>query len=70
MNENEFWSGVVKVLVIGFCVVVATFAGCNANRHYQTRALIENAKIDPIAAKCAIESETLGQGACVLRAAK
>ena len=70
MNENEFWSGVVKVLVIGFCVVIATFAGCTANRVYQTRALIENAKVNPIEAKCALEQETLGQGACVLRAAK
>ena len=70
MDENQFWVVVWKIL--GAVVVAMTVAigSCTANRHYQTRLLIENAGVDPIGAKCAIAGETSTAPVCIQRAAR
>lgn len=69
MDDNQFWIGALKIIGACFCVLAVTVSACTANRHYQTRILIETAKINPIDAKCAIEGETDRTPSCVLRAA-
>jgi hypothetical protein len=70
MNENQFWVATWKV--IGWVVVAMTVSigSCTANRHYQTRLLIENTGVDPIGAKCAIEGDTGSMSICIQRAAR
>jgi hypothetical protein len=70
MNDNDFFLGIWRTAGAVLCVIAISIAGCNGNRQYQTRLLIENAKIDPIEAKCALESDTLGSTACILKAMK
>lgn len=62
MNDNEFWVKVWKVIAIILCVLIVSSAGCTANRHYQTRALIESGKADSLGARCAIDGD--GSAAC------
>lgn len=66
MNDNEFWITVWKIIAITVCVITVSVGGCTANRQYQTRALIENAKVPPMQAKCAIEGEVLQHAPCIL----
>ncbi len=70
MNENQFWIAIWKV--IGAVVVMTTISigSCTANRHYQTRLLIENAGVDPIGAKCALEGDTASLPVCIQRAGR
>ena len=70
MNENQFWIKVVKTIGTVICVLCLSMTGCTVNRHYQTRVLIENAKVDPIEARCALDSDSLGYTACVMIASK
>jgi hypothetical protein len=70
MNDNQFWLATWKI--IGAVVVAMTVAigSCTANRHYQTRMLIENTGVDPIGAKCAIEGDTGNMPVCIQRAGR
>lgn len=70
MDDNQFWLQFIRVSGFVLCVLIVSLASCTANRHYQTRALVENAKVNPIDAKCAIEGETLLLAPCVIRAGK
>lgn len=70
MDENVFWLSFFKIIAIAFCTCIALASGCTMTRQYQTRLLIENAKVNPIEAKCAMEADVLSTSACVLKAAK
>jgi hypothetical protein len=70
MNDNDFFLGIWKVCGTVLCIIAISIAGCTGNRQYQTRALIENAKVNPIEAKCALEADTLGSTPCILKAMK
>lgn len=69
MNDNEFWVATWKIIAVAICILILTAGGCTMNRHYQTRMLIENAKVHPMDAKCAIEGDNANAPTCVLRAA-
>lgn len=58
MNDNELWAFIWKCAATVLCVLITVGGGCNMNRHYQTRLLIENAKIDGLSAQCAINSDS------------
>jgi hypothetical protein len=70
MEETTFWYLIWKLVAIVICTLVISMASCTANRHYQTRALIENANVDPIEAHCALNSDTLRDSACIVRSTK
>ena len=59
MDENEFFAKCWKYAITGFVVIIlAGLGSCQATR-YQIRSAIE-AGATPIAAKCAIESVSIG----------
>ena len=70
MDNNQFYLNIWKFVVLFLCVAVVTGGGCTMNRVYQTRLLIENAKVSPIDAKCALEADVLSTAACIIRAQK
>ena len=70
MDENQFWYGFLKIAGLVLCILIVSLSSCTANRQYQTRMLIENAKVNPLDAKCAIEGESLQYAPCIIRAQK
>jgi len=70
MDENKFWISLWKISATFLCVVVVVVAGCTANRQYQTRMLVENAKVSPIEANCALEADSLKTTACIMLVSK
>ena len=48
-----FWKCAASVL----CVFFLSVSGCTANRHYQTRVLVESGKVDGLGAKCALDAD-------------
>lgn len=68
MDESQFWIRLWKIIGLVLCVLIVSVSSCTANRQYQTRVLIENAKVNPIDAKCAIEGENLQSAPCIIRA--
>jgi len=70
MNENQFWIAVWKILGTVAVAMTVSLGSCTANRHYQTRLLIENTGVDPIGAKCAMEGETGSLPVCIQRAGR
>lgn len=68
MNEEEMWVKIWKWLAIIICTGIVSAAGCTANRHYQTRVLLENGG-NPIAVGCAMMGGMAdGNVACVIYA--
>jgi hypothetical protein len=70
MNENQFWVAIWRVIGAVVVAVTISIGSCTANRHYQTRMLIENTGVDPIGAKCAIEGDTDNMSVCIQRAGR
>lgn len=70
MDENQFWVAIWKVTCAVVVVMTVSIGSCTANRHYQTRMLIENTGVDPIGAKCAIEGDTGNMPVCIQRAGR
>jgi hypothetical protein len=70
MEDNEFWIKIWKSIGAVVCVLIISVSGCTMNKQYQTRMLIENTKVNPIDANCAIEGYIDRSGPCILRAAK
>lgn len=70
MDENQFWVAVWKVTGVIVVAMTVSIGSCTANRHYQTRLLIENTGTDPIGAKCAIEGDTGNMPVCIQRAGR
>jgi len=61
---------VVAILaILAACVVLLAPVACTVNRHRVVAEAIKNGA-DPIAAKCAIEADTLQTPACALFAAR
>ena len=58
MSENEMWTIIWKCVVTILCVLIVSAASCTANRHYQTRILVESGKVDGLGAKCALDSDS------------
>lgn len=67
MDENQFWIAIWKVIGAVVVAMTVSMGSCTANRHYQTRLLIENTGVDPIGAKCAIEGDTGNMPVCMLQ---
>lgn len=65
MDENQFWITVWKIAGSVTVAITLTLGLCTANRHYQTRLLIENTGVDPIVAKWAIGSENNSTPICI-----
>lgn len=57
MNDNQLWVIVWKCIAVTLCVLFLSVAGCNANRHYQARVLVESGKADGLGARCAIDGD-------------
>lgn len=59
MDESEFWITQFRVALIGLCVLVMTFAGCQVTqqvvRSASIKGLVANGA-DPIKASCAIDA--------------
>lgn len=70
MDENQFWIAIWKVIGAVVVMMTVSIGSCTANRHYQTRLLIENTGVDPIGAKCAIEGDTDNMSVCIQRAGR
>lgn len=70
MDEKQYFVAICKIIAVSFCALVIAGAGCTANRHYQTRVLIENANVSPIGAKCAIDGDSGSVPICIIEAAK
>lgn len=70
MNENEFWIAIWKVIGAVVVAMTVSIGSCTANRHYQTRLLIENTGVDPIGATCAFEGGSSSTPVCIQRAAR
>jgi hypothetical protein len=70
MNENQFWIALWKIVGAVVVVMTVSIGSCTANRHYQTRMLIENTGVDPIGAKCAIAGESGHSPICIQRAGR
>lgn len=70
MDDNQYWISVFKLIGAVLCVFILSMTGCTVNKQYQIRTLIENAKVDPIDAKCALDGDALGYTACIMLAAK
>lgn len=70
MNENQFWIAMWKVAGAVVVMMTVSIGSCTANRHYQTRMLIEKTGVDPIGAKCAIEGDTASLPVCIQRAGR
>jgi hypothetical protein len=70
MDENQFWVTTWKIIGAVVVAMTVSMGSCTANRHYQTRLLIENTGVDPIGAKCAIEGEGDNSSVCIQRAGR
>lgn len=66
MDENQYFVAIFKIIAASFCALVIAGAGCTANRHYQTRVLIENANVSPIGAKCAMDADANSTPICII----
>lgn len=57
MDDNSFFLGIIRTIAAVFCVGILTMGGCNMNRHYQSRVLVESGKTDALGARCAIDGD-------------
>jgi len=69
-DDIKLWLGFWKIVVIAASAVAISMASCTANRHYQTRVLLESGKVDPVSATCAMLSDIQNSALCILRGAK
>lgn len=65
MERSELVAWLAGILMVG--VVVTVPAACTANRHALVAEAIKGAP-NPIAVKCAIESDTGNTAACIIAA--
>lgn len=60
MEDNKLTATIVKCVATTICIFFLSVSGCTANRHYQTRVLVESGKADGVQAKCALDSDASG----------
>ena len=70
MDENSMWTVFWKLLAVVLCVLIVSVSVTISIRQYQIRMLIENAKVNPIDAICAMGVDSRHSGMCAIRATK
>lgn len=63
--SDKFW----KYILIAFLFIILCITVHKMNSEYQIRMLVENSKVNPIEAKCAINSQ-INEAACIIKAQK
>lgn len=69
MEDNKFWLSIWRTIAIVVCIAVISVTSCSINRQVLVSNAIEAGK-DPISVKCALETNTALEPACVLKASK
>ena len=69
-SEQTFWYSISKLITVVTCVLILAVTGNRANHKYQLRALITEAKMDPIAASCAFDAGDANHTQCIIHNAR
>lgn len=69
MSDDNFWLGLWRSVLLAFCLIVATFAGCEVHRQAKVASMVSDGT-HPIDARCGLigSMDSISNPECVIRA--